>query len=304
MTAKNSTHFNRWFASHHASGKKLGGSYTSEEGLRRTIHNLQHDHNIYLGVNPATVPNGIRHSASQVSLVRGILIDADPLHPNRYPDFYIGPSLSALNESIRIILGYLPSFQMIDSGRGFQFILTVKDHPVPTTYDRQLWTSSVRSFLLDIKKHFATLNTDFRIDLATSDLPRLHRAPGTTNFRTHRPAIDLGHQIGPDIDGLKFIERFSEPFSSHTHQISVDRWWKAFPFLTVCARRFISEGVEEGERNDFAYKAAISLKECGVSIEQARIAIMKGAILCLPHLSQHEAEAALRSAYKEPHASR
>lgn len=290
--------YNRWFGRHRRTGETVGGSYTSDDVLDRIRRNLLDSHHLYIGVNPSTKPAGVRCADKDIPIIRGILIDIDNHTRDNGHEVSLGQIYSKISTAIQITLDYLPSISMFDTGRGFHFIIEVPDYSVQDRQSRSIFRHAVSTFLTTLCRQFGR-RTEYHIDPCTSDLARLRRMPHSINHSNGRIAIPLGRQISVPLDITHFLSKFSESRPPIVHQST--EWWKVFshPAMAVTARRFISEGVLEGQRNSNAHATAKALHEFGVSFSSAREALLKGAMLCKPRLTPREALNALKSAYKE-----
>lgn len=285
----------RWFAK--CPSGICGGSYVVDQQLYRTIANLRSGSDIYIGINPALRADRIKVSDCDIGSIQNILVDVDPVGPNTAPlDF----ALPAIVRTIGSLLESRPGIRCIDSGRGIQLWLAVTP-TAPSTIVPRNWRQAVGTFLRRLDAALDAGARGFHIDTACTDLSRLARCPGTINHRTNRPTVDFGWMTGEPIQPNAFLAKFAEPDAAmlHPNGQTFDVWWKAFSYLTVSARRFITEGVKSGERNDAAYKTAAALRAAGIPVTQTRYALQQGNKLCVPEpLATQELERILHNAYK------
>lgn len=264
----------------------------SPVGLKRIVANYP-EHNLYVGLNPARRSKKLRIGSRDVSRFQAFLVDIDPIAPESDPMTAMKEVLACAHD----LLGEEYHPVIVDSGRGIQLWFRSFDPIAVTEETVRGWELAIGAFLRQLARGLDERG-GCRVDTSCSDLARLARLPGSTNQKSGRLVTIL--EPGERSRGLgdrlgRFECRLDTAQAPHVS--GVRTWQRVFHSLTVTARRFITEGVDEPGRHGACYAAAASMKELGVSIESAAQAVRLGSSLCRPMLSEADAFRAMRNAY-------
>src|SRR4029077_17356923 len=180
--------YNRWFAKHISDSSICGGSFTDQDALARILKNLSSTHNIYVGINQASTPFGIKVSDPHIPFAQHILIDIDKECDSLFPD------------ALPDLLGFPPSCGCVHTGRGLNLWLPIANSPSLDLALQQQWRLAVGNFLHSLGG--AT-------DTACRDLSRLARCPGSINHRTGKIAKLAWVKHTQPIDFRTFLSKFS-----------------------------------------------------------------------------------------------
>jgi hypothetical protein len=207
--------------------------------------------------------------------IRAIWLDLDCGEgEKKYPDKQTAlATLSAWGRKA----GFPRPSAVIDSGGGLHVYWFLD-----RAYTHQEWTPVA-------KRMKATLETaGVKSDLAcTADSARILRVPGTNNYKLDapRPVTQLLFtEVRHNLDDLA---KKLTPVQVHQRGAHVP----------VSASAGL-DGAREGGRNETVFKYACSLRARGVNQNEARVLVQRAAAQCEPPLSEIEAEACLKSAWR------
>lgn len=251
--------------------------------------------NIYVVLNP-TKPDfcGIKPSDADIALHRFILLDADPIDPNKpignTYDIYTTLIAGLPPYPIRTYFGQF-------SGRGVQLWVRYED-----TLDIDLGRAQARWLLqkMGVWANDGIAIQNARIDSSTSDASRLARMPMSINWKTgvrclvlspdntHIPAPRPRSELG-----TIFPATFFFPAPTNLSNLS-----ELAPRLTFTAMNFLMYGVEH-DRHKNANAAAQSLRDAGVQEDLAIELVIAGALKCPQPLDPKDAIHCVRTAYRK-----
>ena len=260
------------------------------------LHRLGYD--CFCHINP-TKAIGKKASRFQITSFNRILVDLDPTDNDALVwEAGFREDLRGCFATVGVVQ---ESLSIISTGRGVHCYI----HLTPLTLNDDIQRLKVeRATAWFLRRIAATLPDSMgaRLDCTTSDLARVARCPGTINTKCGRmariirpattrmpmeftdwllsqaPPQRLPEQLGPSV------------FSSNL--------WRLLPHLTERAQEFLSDGAPEGQRHHNAYATSKSLRERGVSYEQALTWVQLGGSKCRPFLTEEECLGPVRSAYR------
>lgn len=282
----------RYFAKR-SDGSALGGRLYSPEALVRGARNLDElGYDVYLHLNPST-GRGLKATSRQVTALRHILIDLDPVSPELAATTAMN---AVLDVADNIHSGTLFAANVLDTGRGAQAWVDMGNfRPIDSVGRIERATSR---FLQALRREWDG-RYGYRIDAVCYDLGRIARCPGTRNTKTGTMAKLISRAHHPLEPGTFLHAFYTEP-----PRVAVERpknisnLMATAPHLNWLSREFLHNGVEEGDRHHAAYAAARSLIELGMDGGSVRYWVLRGASRCRPRLYESEALHCIRMAAK------
>ena len=283
-----------------------GGVIKSKQALYRACHNLEHGGwDIYVGANPAR-GTGIKAATREVEVWRYLVIDLDPIAPECAPELAIE---QALIEGSGMVHGLAKAATVAFTGRGAQAWVGVSPHYLrDSSSSRAEVERGMGAFLHRLRLQWGD-RLGYRIDTSTSDLARIVRCPGTINTKTgrrarvirqHIPILEDGSPTCHQLDVQEII-RLAGPAPPEPVAVVDEKCSNlniVAPHLNDRARKFLREGLEEGERHKSAYAAAANLRELGVHYSNAVAWVLRGGRKCRPKLRAGDCQHAVNEAWK------
>lgn len=206
--------------------------------------------------------------------IRAIWLDIDCGEGKDYPDKQT--ALVALTGWGRTS-GFPRPSAVIDSGGGLHVYWFLD-----RAYAHAEWTPVAKRLKATLE--VAGVKADPK---CTADSARILRVPGTNNYKQQmpRPVVELLFtEIRHDLAVLA-----NKLVPMQVHQRGANAPVPAAAGL---------DGAREGGRNDTVFKYACSLRARGVNQNEARVLVQRAAAQCEPPLSEIEAEACLKSAWR------
>lgn len=298
--------FLRWFSLRPSDGVKYGGIVERWSSFDRIISNLSpRGFNLYFGLNFTNRWDGIRIKSEDVTHAGALIFDLDPVAATPQ----LGDGLAAAKKAVQLAENHLnvhlqPCY--IFTGRGVQAWALIDPIHLPDRDAQQRWRQGVGSLLQTVSRDLGTY-LGYRLDTSCSDLARVVRLPGSVNHKTgfHAHIIEPGARVSlapapnrfPETFGLGFRTWSVEPVAPQD-SLTLDKVWS---HLSVTARRFIADGVDEPGRHAACFASAASLREAGM-VERSTLRILRTvALRCGPPLPPAEVDRCVRNAYMRDH---
>jgi len=250
----------------HKDGRKFGMCIKTRRGLDRFVEWANEEKfDAYIGANPLHKTVAFRPRAHDVSRIRAIVFDIDPVAPKAAPRLFAHRLHSDLANDHQ---GMLESVVHVDSGRGVQlWVLMMAGKPELQPRAKQF----VRRYAKQFGEDYGSI-----VDTACTDLPRVVRMPGTFNQKTGREATILsGAEPLMSEWWLECQPKPSAPERPVRPAESLEWILCTLPDLAV---DYIQNGVEL-ERHKACYTAMKSLHEVGVEADVALQLTLKGATM-------------------------
>lgn len=293
--------FLRWFARRPSDSMVYGGHVERQSGLDRIIANLgPRGFNVYIGLNFTDRWEGIRIKSADITTAGAIVLDLDPV-PGAVERDGIAGAFEAGRKGVEIagtLIGQTLSACYIDSGRGVQAWILIEPKALRLPEERQQFRDGTGALLRGVSGLLGEWGGT-RLDTSCSDLARVVRAPGSPNQKTGRIAKVLEWGERNDISGaILALGRQHAPTPrarlNATDSLTLDKVWSQ---LTVTARRFIRDGVQEPGRHAGAFATAAALREAGIPEPRALQILHAAARNCVPQLPAPDTERCVRNAY-------
>lgn len=275
----------RWFA-RNRDGTELAGDFAdSAQALAAAAEAYKHL-NFYIQPNPTNQRTKMRSSANDITHWSYLFIDIDPSKAEGVvsnPMWTLGWVLAQFSR----LKGTDVCPLILDSGRGAQAWVRLGDLPLDTKDQRRHARAACNHMLhrLDamVCREGVALGEKVglkgcRVDVSCSDLPRLMRCPGTVNIATGCTAklIEDG-QIHSNLAALLIETVPAEDLVERKIVYTPGRRWQQIVGkLTRTAAFFLKYGTEEPGRHKTISATLKSLKENGVTLDSALVALRAG----------------------------
>lgn len=263
----------RWFARR---GEDRTGGYadTYAELVNAVLHNPERD--FYLAPNPSTSRTRIRHSHIDVGYWCWFFLDIDPVKSvddGADPRNLLAQSLLWLGSTHGVNFTRHPPI-VIDSGRGLQAWIRLETLALDDALRRKV-RLAMSHWLRRMSKELGTVE-GCRLDPTCSDLPRVMRCPGTTNYKTGRLAsfLHITDHVYVGLGDHLLSRAPSETYDEDSApSVAVSTWQEAYPHLTLKAQTYLTDGATEPGRHEKAWHTAKCLAERRLHKDEVRRAL-------------------------------
>lgn len=248
-----------------------GGWLTSTAHLLSLMERLS-EWDCYVQLNPTRRRDGAKAYAEDVSHYRWMLIDVDPGEGDIVPWDQAADCLMLRLHEVLGVTGHL-----IFSGRGFQIWVPADGRVVTPEFGARIWHA--HGYLYEVLQKPYLDHLGWKIDTRCRNLDRLARMPGTINQRT---GVESRIEEWWELFDPTWVDRLlaAAPEVAPAEPVEAAPLHKVWHLLTVSAKRWIEHGAGPGERHDELFRAAASLAEAGVPIEDAIVALDAGNAKC------------------------
>lgn len=294
----------RWFA---RKGEAVAGDYaiTPEELTNAMEVYSNEGWSCYVQPNPTNQRVRTRSRSDDITHWSWLFLDIDPVDVQYN-------AMAALDECLLRLSDWagkdlrLTNVLVVDSGRGAQAWIRLDDieldeftgrfHP---DNESRLTVRKTMGYWLNKLANRVGLIHGCKLDTSCSDLPRVMRCPGTINQKTGRMArlVNSGNEHY-GLAALLITGTPKEVFYEPPPSVEGRTWQQAKPSLTRTASDFLRDGHEEPGRHKTAVATVLSLRDSGVSSDEALKAVIWGNRKCRPPLGLNELQRMVNDAYK------
>lgn len=244
--------------------------------------------NFYIQLNPTEVLNKSKTNKFDISNWSWFLLDIDPIDVAGYKP---GILLDLAIEKLQTEIGRFLFPTIVYSGRGVQAWFRIPDIKLHDGDSLSIDETGVSRFTARQSmgywlRHLADRSgvvAGCRVDPCTSDLPRIMRMPGSINYSTGNRAMilrvgDFNTTLAEDLVMNTPAESFVTPVIQAFEGDMT--WQQAMSRVTKKAHDFCLFGWASPGRHEAMWHTLMSLKEVGVSKEEAIKGVMSGNRWC------------------------